>query len=253
MDLAEAGLLRARVFHRRTVPVVNQFTYGLDYLLLDEALLEGRRGPRLFSYDRANLVCLFRRDHGMRGCQGVDGVRQFAIDAGISGVRSVLFLSHPRYWGYTFNPVSFWFLLGSRGNLRGVLAEVHNTYGERHGYLCRGDADTDIEPDTPIRARKCFHVSPFFDVCGAYTFTFQLTPERVAVRIIYDDGKGGGLITSLVGARHPLTDWTLLQALGRRPLGALRTSALIHWQALRLWSRGVRFRKRPALPDEGIT
>jgi len=253
MDVTGASLVTARVFHGRDTPVANRFAYGLDCLLLDESTLRGKAGLHLFSYGRPNLVSLHPVDHGVGTCQGVDGVRKLGTDAGIDGVETVMVLLHPRYWGYTFNPVSFWFFVGAQGALRGVLAEVHNTYGERHGYLCQTRTGADIEPNTPIKARKCFHVSPFFDICGVYTFTFQLDAKRVAVRIDYDDGRGGGLVTRIAGTRRPLTDGALLRALGRRPLGALRTSALIHWQALRLWSRGVRFRKRPALPDKSIT
>ncbi len=253
MDVDGSSLVTARVLHRRDTPTANCFVYGMDCLLLDDAALAGRSRLRLFSYGQPNLVSLHPADHGIGAIQGRDEVRQAAREAGIDGIRSVMLLCHPRYWGYTFNPVSFWFLLGAGGSLRAVLAEVHNTYGERHGYLCHDDAGGDIRPATPITARKHFHVSPFFDIRGTYRFTFHLDPERVAVRIDYDDGEGGGLVTSIAGPRRPLTDRALLRALSRRPLGALRVSALIHWQALRLWAKGVRFRKRPPRPDRNLT
>ncbi len=253
MDVTGSSLVRARVSHARRVPVRNRFVYPVDCLLLDEAALAGKRSPRLFSFGSPNLVCLYPRDHGMAGCDGVEEVRRLASDSGINDVDHVLLLAHPRYWGYTFNPVSFWFLVGAAGNLRAVLAEVHNTFGDRHGYLCTGENGADIERDRWTVSAKQFHVSPFFDVTGEYRFRFLLDETRVAVRIVYDDGAGGGLDTAIAGVRRPFTDRELARALVNLPFGAARTTALIHWQALRLWFKGVPYRKRPEPPETHIT
>lgn len=251
--MTEPSVVRARVSHVRRVPVSNCFVYRIDCLLLDEAMLAGERGPRLFSLGRPNLVSLYPSDHGVAGSGDVEAVRSLARDAGIAGVDSVLLLTHPRYWGYTFNPVSFWFLVGVAGNLRGVLAEVHNTFGERHGYLCTGENGADIRRDRWTVSAKRFHVSPFFDVVGEYRFRFLLDETRVAVRIVYDDGKGGGLDTAIAGRRRPFTDRELARALASLPFGAARTTALIHWQALRLWLKGVSYHKRPEPPETDVT
>ena len=277
MALIGPSVVKARVSHARRVPVKNRFAYDVDYLLLDEAALgagspwqqwrgmhrrsntagllprAARPGPKLFSYGRPNLVSLHPSDHGMDGCGGVEGVRALAHRRGIDGVDHVLLLAHPRYWGFTFNPVSFWFLLSGAGRLRAVLAEVHNTFGERHGYLCAAEDGADIEPGSTTVSTKRFHVSPFFDIKGEYRFRFRLEEDRVAVSIHYDDGAGGGLHTSIAGIRRPFTDRELARALLRRPFGAARALALIHFQALRLYRKGVRYRKRPRLPERPIT
>ena len=253
MGLIAPSVVRARVSHARQVPVENRFAYGIDYLLLDEAALAGDRGPKLFSFGRPNLVSLHPSDHGVAGCEGIEGVRRLARKSGVYGVDHVLLMTHPRYWGFAFNPVSFWFLVGAAGNLRAVLAEVHNTFGERHGYLCTGENGADIGPDSHTVSAKRFHVSPFFDIVGEYRFRFQLDETRVAVRIRYDDGAGGGLNTAIAGTRRPFTDRELVRALMRRPFGAARTVALIHWQALRLYLKGARYRKRPPLPKRPVT
>ena len=254
MGVTESSVVKARVSHIRRVPVDNRFVYGIDYLLLDEAQLAGtRKSTRLFSYGRPNLVSLQPRDHGIAECNGIEDVRRLAREEGIGGVDHVLLLTHPRYWGYTFNPVSFWFLVGAAGNLRAVLAEVHNTFGDRHGYLCRNDNGADIARDCWIVAAKRFHVSPFFDVAGEYRFRFLLDEANVAVRIVYDDGRGGGLDTAIAGTRRPFSDRELALALLRRPPGATRTTALIHWQALRLWWKGVPYRRRPQPPEKSVT
>ncbi len=254
MGIAESSIVPARVSHVRQSPVDNRFAYSVDYLLLDEAVLLGQDpGPRMFSFGRPNLVSLRLSDHGVADCHGVEGARRLAADAGIDGIDRVLLLTHPRYWHYTFNPVSFWFLMGAAGNLRAVLAEVHNTFGDRHGYFCTGEDGADIAPDCWTVSAKRLHVSPFFDMTGQYRFRFLVDDARVSVRIVYDDAEGGGLDTSIAGLRRPLTDRELARALLRRPFGAARMTALIHWQAFRLWRKGVRYRRRPEPPQKSIT
>lgn len=274
------SILSARVNHARRKPVRHSFTYGVDYLLLDEASLEGGSTPSLFGYDRPGLVTLRAKDHGLlahrqqpvassdhshsgaddalsdhgfRVGSGVQGVRALLRGIGIEGVEEIALLAHPRYWGYTFNPVSFWLMFAGDGSLRAVLSEVHNTFGDRHGYLCVGDSGGSISGERWYRARKQFHVSPFFDIDGEYRFRFVVNQRQVAIRILYDDGQGGGLATSLVGVRRPFTDRELARALLRRPLGALRVSALIHWQAIKLFAKGVRYRPRPAPREPDLT
>ena len=247
------SVISARVSHTRHKPIANSFAYGVDYLLLDEASLTGGPTPSLFGYDRPALVTLRTCDHGLNSGSGPAWVHQIACKAGIEGVHDVSLLAHPRYWGYNFNPVSFWFMLGKDGALRGVLSEVHNTFGERHGYLCADESGNDIPGDRWISSRKQFHVSPFFDIEGDYRFRFSIDDHRIGVWINYDDGQGGGLATSLVGQRRPFTNRELARALLRRPFGALRVSALIHKQAIGLFAKGVRYRQRPEPRKHDLT
>lgn len=247
------AVISATVTHARSVPVRNSFRYGIDYVLLNERQLASGRVSRLFSVGRPNLVSLRADDHGLSGEGGARWVRRIAEEAGLGPVAQVSLLTHPRYWGYVFNPVSFWFMTGTDGALKAVLAEVHNTFGDRHCYLCRPADGGAIGAQDWIEADKRFHVSPFFDIEGRYRFRFDLRDDRLGVWIRYDDGKGGGLVTSLAGERRPLSDRELVRALVRRPLGAAKTTALIHWQALKLFLKGVRYRVRPEPPQETIT
>ena len=247
------AIVRGRVTHARHQPRANSFAYAADYVLLTEADLAGRDGPRLFSYGRRNVVSLHPGDHGLADEAGPAWVRRFAAERGIEGVARVSLLAHPRLWGYVFNPVSFWLMTDAWGDLRAVLAEVHNTYGDRHAYLVHHADGRAIGPHDWIEAEKHMHVSPFFDVEGRYRFRFVLEHGRIGIWIRYDDGRGGGLSTALTGRRRPFTDGELLLCLARGPLGAARTTLLIHWQALRLWLKGLRFRPRPAPPAEPLT
>lgn len=252
MGLSPA-LIRGRVTHARRRPVANSFAYAADYVLLTEAELAGQGGPRLFSYGRRNLASLHPRDHGLAGPGGPAWVRRLAAGRGVENIAEVALIAHPRLWGYVFNPVSFWLMHGPDGSLRAVLAEVHNTYGDRHGYLCHHADGRPIRANDWLEAEKHFHVSPFFDIRGRYRFRFALEGARIGIWIRYEDGAGGGLMTALTGERRPFTDAELLRSLARAPLGAARTTALIHWQALRLWLKGLAFRRRPAPPAEPLT
>ncbi len=251
-DLSPA-LIRSRVIHARARPVRNAFAYGVDYVMLREAQLDGARTPAPMSIGRRNLVSLHPGDHGFSGDRGAGWVRRIAAEAGLGEIGEISLLTHPRYWGYAFNPVSFWFMNGRDGTLVAVLAEVHNTYGDRHCYLCRAPDGGPIRPETWIEAEKRFHVSPFFSTEGRYRFRFVVEPGRVGIWIRYDDGKGAGLSTSLIGDRRPLSSSELVKALLRRPLGALKVTSLIHWQALKLFAKGVRFHPRPKPPEEIVT
>ncbi len=253
MELTKSSVVKARVSHSRHVPVENKFTYRIDYLLLDETALNNNGNPYLFSYGRPNFVSLHPRDHSLRGHSTIDEVRKLIHESDIEDIDQILLLTHPRYWGYTFNPVSFWFIFNSPGKLCGVLAEVHNTFGDRHIYLCTGQDRGEIERNSWTTVSKKFHVSPFFDVVGHYSFRFLIEDSRLAVWINYDDGKGGGLKTAIVGNRLPFTDRQIVLALLRRPFGAARTTVLIHWQALRLWLKGIRYHPRPEPPVKSFT
>jgi DUF1365 family protein len=164
----------------------------------------------------------------------------------------ILLLAQPRILGHVFNPVSFWLCHDSEDRLRVVIAEVSNTYGDRHSYLCHRDDLAPLTREDTVAARKIFHVSPFQPVEGGYTFRFDIRPDKVGVWIDYTAGNGG-LIATLTGARRPLTSAGILRACLRRPFGSRRVLALIHWQALKLWWKGAAFRARPVPPAEEVT
>jgi DUF1365 family protein len=235
--------LAGRTSHARLGAVRNAFSYRLDYLLLDpEAEVPG------LARNRRGLVALHDRDHGGapgRG-RGAAWVREILAGLGQGDFRLRL-LTQPRLFGHVFNPVSFW-LCEDAGGLRLVIAEVTNTYGDRHSYLCHHDDFAPIQPQDELIARKVFHVSPFQDIAGSYRFRFDIRPDHLAIRIAHE-----GLIATLTGPLQPLTRARLWVMVLRRPLGARRVMALIHWQALKLFLKGAGFRPRPEPPQEEVS
>lgn len=241
-----------QTWHGRKGALKHAFRYGVDYVLIDPAT---KSGPALFGRNRFNLFSVHDRNHGGlpgRG-RGEEWAREVLRDHGYAAHTScrVRLLTQPRFLGYIFNPVSFW-LIHSGDDLVAVIAEVNNTFGDRHSYLCRKPGFAAIAPSDRITADKVMHVSPFQDVAGDYVFSFNIDPDRIAIRIDHRNSDIG-VVATLTGTRKPLSNRAILGASMRRPLGALRTIILIHWQALRLKLKGARYRTRPAPPSNEVT
>ncbi|WFE74281.1 DUF1365 domain-containing protein [Roseinatronobacter sp. S2] len=251
--------IAGRTFHGRRGAVGNRFTYGVDYVLFDAE--KPLRLPRPLVRNRAGIVSLRDRDHGGAPGQGTGAawVRQVLHTQGLADVTrngAVLLLTQPRILGHLFNPVSFWLCHDSAGGLRAVIAEVNNTYGDRHSYLCAKPDHSVISARDELGTQKIFHVSPFQPVAGHYSFRFDIAPDKVNIRISYiqnDEAQGGGLVATLAGPRTTLTTRRLLVAMLRRPFGSRRVLALIHWQAVKLWWRGAPFRARPEPPTQEVS
>ena len=239
-----------QTFHSRKGSVANAFRYNVDYVVLDPDCAEG---PALFSRNRANLTAVWDSDHGGApgAGRGLAWVREVLAAHGLPGTRIAL-LAQPRVLGHVFNPVSFWLVSDAAGGPRVVIAEVTNTYGDRHSYLCHRQDHGVISPQDHLTAQKLLHVSPFQPVAGGYVFRFDIRPDRIGIWIDFTAGTGG-LIATLTGKRSPLTNAGILKACLRRPFGSRRVLALIHWQALKLWWKGAGFRSRPLPPPDEVT
>lgn len=243
--------IRGVTFHGRKGETQNAFRYSVDYVLIDAEA--PHRGPALFRRNNAGIVALHDKDHG--GAPGVGRgtgwVREVVKDVPFR-IGRIELLAQPRVLGHVFNPVSFWLIRDADDQLRTVIAEVTNTYGDRHSYLCHRD---DFEPITRsdlLSSQKVFHVSPFQPVEGGYQFRFDIDDEKIGIWIDYTAGNGG-LLATLTGRRTPLTNTGIIGAMLRRPLGSRRVLGLIHWQALILWWKGAVFRTRPEPPVEEVS
>jgi len=244
-------LIQAHTWHGRKGALENAFRYSVDYVLFDaEAKV---KGPRLFSRNRRNVASVQDSDHGgpPKHGRGAPWAREVLDRHGIAAKGPLMLLTQPRILGHVFNPVSFW-LAYDGDALKAVIAEVSNTFGDRHSYLCHKPDGAPIGPGDELAAEKVFHVSPFQPIAGGYTFRFDITAKRIGIWIDLDHD-GGGLIATLVGPRRPLTSGHLLWTLLRRPFGSRRVLALIHWQALKLWWKGARYRNRPEPPKPEVS
>lgn len=242
--------IQANTYHTRHGSLNNAFHYGVDFVLSDLQ----QDGPKLLSYNRFNLWSLRDKNHGglPKEGQGLAWFKQVLLERDFDLTNAKLYLlTQPGFLWFQFNPVSFWIAMRDDKSVV-IVAEVSNTFGHRHCYFC---AHPDFKPlvkaDTII-AEKIMHVSPFQTVTGNYFFNFDITPKYISIRINYKSGEEGVLAT-LTGKRRKATNTSLLFAALRRPMGALRVVALIHWQAVILYFKRAPFLKKPPPPNSIIT
>jgi len=244
--------IAGETYHGRRGATKNAFRYSIDYVLMDaEAQLTT---PKLFSRNKGNLMSLRDSDHGGPPKQGVGAawVREVLAQYQITDAQRIELLAQPRVLGHVFNPVSFWLCYNAEDHLTTVIAEVTNTFGDRHSYLCRHEDGRPITKAETMSAQKLMHVSPFQPVEGGYTFRFDIQPDAIGIWIDYSRGNGG-VIATLTGQRQPITNGGIIRAALRRPFGSRRVLALIHWQALKLWFKGATFRSQPAPPTQEVS
>lgn len=234
-------LFLGHVMHRRLRPRVHAFVYPVFYVQLPLRDLASVNGS-LFGVDRKRLLSLHSIDHGPRdGSPLLPWIERLLRERGLPADGEIVLQTFPRVLGYIFNPVSFWFCRDRAGATIAVLAEVNNTFGGTHSYLLHR-AGAPLNDGEELKADKVFHVSPFNDVEGGYRFRFQTGSGVQVARIDYDDADGELLLTSLSGKARDWSSTALLGALLRMPLLGFGIVARIHWQALRLWLKGVPFR-----------
>jgi DUF1365 family protein len=256
-----AQLCFGMIGHRRLRPAVNAFAYRAYYLRLPlRTLGEAGLCCALFSHNRFNLLSFHDADHGDGDTPLAEWIDTLLRAEGVADADGEIWLqAMPRVLGFVFNPVSFWFCHRADGELRAVLCDVRNTFGERHFYLL--DNGAEIPNGSEISARKVFHVSPFFPVEGSYRFRFlrvvralsgQLA-ESTTAAIDYDDAGGPVLRTSVSGLGRPITNASVATAFFKYPLMTFGVVLRIHLQAARLWIKRITFHSKPAPPPHKLS
>ena len=227
------GLLHARIWHKRLQPKVHEFSYNGFYLLFSLKNMDSLADVLPVNPKNARFkTCFLTKTHGAR--DGGDLLAWARQKLGDVDFDDIWLMTQPQIWGYEFNPVSFWFCMKA-GKLQAVLAEVNNTFGSTYTYVLDGGLDD------WVKAEKLLHVSPFFDVTGGYRFKFAVDSQNVSAQINYTSKDGKQLKTSVAGAVEPLTKLAFKAALRRYKWMTAKTVLYIHWQALRLWLKRVRF------------
>jgi DUF1365 family protein len=250
--MIHSAIYHGEVVHTRFRPVRHRLRHRMLWLLLDldELPILARR-LRLFSVNRFNLVDFRDRDHGDGSMICLRSqIERYLLRAGLTvDGGAIRVLCMPRVLGTVFNPLSVFFCYRADGRLNAMLYEVHNTFGERHSYLI---PVADAEADTPVLRQSCakaFHVSPFMDMTMTYHFRITPPAERAVVAIEGSDADGKIISTAYVGMRYELTDANLLRAFLAQPLLAGQVLGAIHWEASKLWRKGLRLRPKPPAPN----
>lgn len=241
-----SALYVGSVVHTRLRPVRHRLRYRMLTMLLDlDELTQVSRVVPIFSVDHFNLFSFHGRDH----LAGDDTPLRVQIEhqlarAGISiegGPIRVLCM--PRVLGFVFNPLSVFYCHGPAGELRAVLYEVNNTFGERHSYLIPAAETLD-----GVHRQSCdkrFYVSPFMAMAMRYHFRLAVPSGRAVIAIEAHDHAGVMLSACFAGRRQALGTGILLRLFLRHPMLALQVLGGIHWEALKLWRKGMRLHARP--------
>jgi DUF1365 family protein len=240
------------VMHARLKPIGHRFSYRVMSLLIDlDRLNEANRRSRLFGVNRAALYSFRESDHGDRDGTPLRAYAQrcaHSLGIDLSEGR-ILLLCYPRLLGYTFNPLSIYFCYDADGRLALLVYEVRNTFGDIHAYALPVTPGDVSAAGVRQQQRKVFHVSPFIDMAMHYHFRISEPRDTVKVRILETDDQGPLLAATFGGQRRALTTSNLLRAFASLPLVTFKIFAAIHWEALRLWAKGVRIVPRTKTID----
>ena len=249
-----SALYCGRVGHRRIGGVEHAFEYGHFLLALDLAEVgEVFRGRWLWSAESANVVSFRRAD-----CLGASGGLPLDVavrervreELGRAPEGRVVLLTQPRFLGYVFNPVSFYYCFDAQDRLDAIVAEITNTpWGERHSYVL------DARGGEGARARfaKRFHVSPFQDMGQEYAWHFSELGDELGVHMTnYESGRAV-FEARLSMRRRALDGAGLARALCLCPGFSARSMAAIYWQALRLKLKGAPFFDHPRTRSASLT
>ena len=232
------------VIHKRFKPKVHFFKYKVFSLLIDlSELNELNNKLKFFSLNRFNLISFYEKDHGDR-----DGSSLFnwvKLNLTINNVSTenikIKLLCYPRILGYVFNPLSIFFIYDKNENLISILYEVKNTFGEQHTYVFKIDIK---HKQIFNNCKKKFYVSPFMDLESKYFFKVLIPNERLSVIIDQRDKQGKLLFASQDGERVKLSSKNLLISYLKHPLMTLKIISAIHYEALKLWIKGIKLVKK---------
>ncbi len=248
-DLKDAPqILFGRVMHKRLFPKVNAFNYGIYYISVPLSKIDQLKSCGwFFGVNRFNVLSFFEKDHGAKdGGDLKHWVQEILAQYDVNADGETTLICMPRVFGYVFNPVSFWLCHNKDGEIKAVICEVNNTFGEAHCYVCLPPKEKAISKKMWIEGEKVFHVSPFLKREGCYKFLFDFESIQPHVQIDFFNEKARKqLITALYGTWKPYTKTNMRAAFFKYPLVTFKAIALIHWQAVKLIAKGIRYISKP--------
>lgn len=232
------------VYHERLKPFNHKFFYKIFMLKFPLDRISELKSP-LFSFNRFNLFSFYFKDY----LDGSDRplrekITEVLHAEGIKAEGQITLQTIPRILGYGFNPVSFWHVYDKEDKLEAIMAEVNNTFGDRHYYLLQGFSEY-----KKITSKKVFHVSPFFDIEGEYQFTFN--PKTVVINYFDPKSQDYFFKSSLaVVGSHAFSTSNLLKMFFKYPMMTFVVMGRIHWQAVKLFFKKAKFYTHPAPPEK---
>ena len=238
-----SSIYNGTVIHKRFKPKIHFFKYKVFSLLIDLSDLNYlNKKISFFSYNSFNLISFFDKDHGDRdGSSLIDWVKKNLTENNINSENiRIKLLCYPRIFGYVFNPLSVFFVYDYNENLISVLYEVKNTFGEQHTYVFKAENNNLLQHN----CSKKFHVSPFIEMNCNYFFKILRPSEKISVVIDQYQLNEKILYASQDGKRVDFNSKELLKSYLKHPLMTFKIISAIHFEAFKLWIKGIRFIKK---------
>ena len=247
-----SSIYNGTVIHKRFKPKIHFFKYKVFSLLIDLSDLNYlNKNISFFSYNSFNLISFFDKDHGDRdGSSLIDWVKKNLIENNINSENiKIKLLCYPRIFGYVFNPLSVFFVYDQNENLISILYEVKNTFGEQHTYIFKAENNNLIQHN----CSKKFHVSPFIEMNCNYFFRILRPSEKISVVIDQYQLNEKILFASQDGKRVDFNSKELLKSYLNHPLMTFKIISAIHFEAFKLWIKGIKFIKKKFKIKNNIT
>ena len=247
-----SSIYNGTVVHKRFKPRIHFFRYKVFSLLIDLSELSTLdKKINFFSYNRFNLISFFDKDHGERdGTSIVEWVKKNLKKNQINHENiKIKLLCYPRILGYVFNPLSVFYVYNNKEELISILYEVKNTFGEQHTYIFKVENDNLLQHN----CEKKFHVSPFIEMNCNYFFRILKPSEKISVIIDQYQSNEKILFASQDGKRADLTSAELMKSYLKHPLMTFKIISAIHFEAFKLWTKGIKFIKKKLSTKNNIT
>jgi uncharacterized protein len=251
--IKNSSIYTGTVVHKRFKPKIHFFKYKVFSLLIDLSELDKLdKSLKLFSYNKFNIISFYNKDHGARDGSSlknwvIKNLKKNNID---SNNIQIKLLCYPRIFGYVFNPLSVFYVYNEKLDLISILYEVKNTFGEQHTYIFKSDMDQNLIQHV---CKKKFHVSPFIEMNCIYFFRLLKPGNKISVIIDQNDNEGKILYASQDGVKSELNNITLIKTYLKHPLMTFKIIFAIHFEAFRLWTKGIKFIKKKIQIKNNIT
>ena len=248
-----SSIYNGTVIHKRFKPKTHFFRYNVFSLLIDLSELDYLNNKiKFFSCNKFNLVSFYEKDHGNRdGSSLVSWVKKNLEDNNIDTEKvRIKLLCYPRILGYVFNPLSVFYIYNENEKLVSILYEVKNTFGEQHTYIFKLDSDQNLYQHN---CSKKFHVSPFIEMNCKYFFRLLKPGEKISVIIDQYQTDEKILYASQDGQRVDFNTKELIKSYLKHPLMTFKIILAIHFEAFKLWIKGIKFIKKKLKIKNNIT
>ena len=248
-----SSIYNGKVIHKRFKPKEHFFKYSVFSLLIDlSELNQLDKEIKFFSFNKFNLISFYEKDHGSR--DGSSLIAWVKKNLEVNNIHfkdiKIKLLCYPRIFGYVFNPLSVFFIYNSNEKLISILYEVKNTFGEQHTYIFKVDDDLKLFQHN---CSKKFHVSPFIEMDCNYFFRILKPEDKMSVIIDQYQANEKILYASQDGKRVDFNSKELLKSYLKHPLMTFKIISAIHFEAFKLWTKGIKFIKKKLKIKNNIT